>query len=272
MATTAIVNVNGTQLYYEEASDGQPMLFIHGMCGDASVWTDQVRRLSPHFRCVAYDRRGHSRSPLGQVAQRTIELHADDAAQLMMTLGLAPCIVVGSSGGARVAFDVVRRYPRLVKGAVLSEPPLMALDPEGGKSFAARMKPAIDAAVARGGPRAAVDAFFEIVCPGLWRALPEARRDAPYRANAAELFGDLAMPPYQISRADLAQIHVPCLIIRGSESDPALRTIAGILAQTIPDAHLVELRDSGHVTYFEQPANFAAAVGSFSEQLQATRR
>ena len=267
MATTATIGVNGTRLYYEAAGDGPPLLFIHGMCGDAGVWADQVRRLSPRFRCVAYDRRGHSRRPLGRVAQRTVELHADDAAGLITALGLAPCIVVGSSGGARVATDVIRRYPHLVRGAVLSEPPLLALDPEAGESFVAQMKPAIEAAMARGGPRAAVDAFFAFVCPGLWRALPEARRDVPYRANAAELLGDLTMPPYQISPADLARIRVPCLIVRGEESAPALRAIAGILADAIPGARLVELAGSGHVTYFEKPAEFAAAVAAFAEQV-----
>lgn len=272
MATNGMVNVTGTQLFYEEAGNGQPMLFIHGMAGDASVWADQMQRLSPHFRCVAYDRRGHSRSPLGQVAQRTVELHADDAAQLIMELGLAPCILVGSSGGARVALDVVRRYPRLVTGAVLSEPPLTALDPEVGSAFVGRIKPAVEAAIARGGARAAVDAFFEIICPGLWHALPELRRDVPYRANAAEVLADLAMPAYQISRADLAQIRVPCLIIRGSDSDPGLRTIAGILAETIPGAHFVELQGSGHVTYFEKPAEFAATVESFAQELLSATR
>jgi 3-oxoadipate enol-lactonase len=266
--TTATVSVNGTKLYYEETGTGQPLLFIHGMCGDASVWADQVQRLSPHFRCVAYDRRGHSHSPLGQVAQRTVELHADDAAQLIMELGLAPCILVGSSGGARVAVDVLRRYPRLIKGAVLSEPPILALAPDGGKAFMGQVKPAVEAAVTRSGPQAAVDAFFEIVCPGLWATLPEARRDVPYRANAAELFGDLAMPPYQISPADLAQIRVPCLVIRGSQSDPGLRAIAGILAEGIPSATLLELAGSGHVTYAERPAEFASAVESFASTVQ----
>lgn len=268
-ATTGMVGVNGTQLYYEASGAGQPLLFVHGMCGDASVWADQMRRLSPHFRCVAYDRRGHSRSPLGQVAQRSVELHADDAAQLITELGLAPCIVVGSSGGARVLVDLIRRYPQLVTGAVLSEPPLTALDAEVGKEFVGRIKPAVEAAVANGGPRAAVDAFFELICPGLWRALPEERRDVPYRANVAELFGDLAMPPYQISRADLAQIRVLCLIMRGSESDPALMTIAGILAESMPGAQFVELQGSGHVTYFEKPEEFAAAVEAFALALSS---
>lgn len=264
----AMVTVNGTQLYYEERGSGQPMLFIHGMCGDASVWADQMERLSPRFDCVAYDRRGHSRSPLGQVAQRSVELHGDDAAQLIIERGLAPCVLVGSSGGARVAVDVVRRYPRLVAGAVFSEPPLLALAPDGGQEFIRIVKPALDAAVARGGPRAAVDAFFEIVCPGLWRMLPEARRDVPYRANAAELFGDLAMPTYVITRTDLAQFACPCLVIRGSESDAGLREIAGIVAESVPGARLVELQGSGHVTYAEKPAEFAAAVESFALALQ----
>src|SRR5215472_1366974 len=158
--TMPTVNVNRTTLSYDEVGTGQPLLFIHGMCGDASVWADQMLRLAPHFRCVAYDRRGHSRSPLGQISERTVELHADDAAQLLLDLGLAPGIVVGSSGGARIALDVIRRYPRLVQGAVLSEPPAMALAPDGGQTFMRQVKPAVEAAVARGGQRAAVDAFF----------------------------------------------------------------------------------------------------------------
>lgn len=265
--TTNMVNVNGTQLYYEEAGQGQPLLFVHGMCGDASVWADQMRRLSPHFRCVAYDRRGHSRSPLGEIGQRTVELHADDAAELITGLDLAPCILVGSSGGARVAFDVVRRYPQLVTGAVLSEPPLMALDPVESQSFVSTIKPAVEAGVAQGGPAAAVDAFFEIVCPGLWKTLDVARRDVPYRANAAELFGDLTMPTYQVSPDDLARIAVPCLIMRGSESIPLFRSVADMLARHIPGARLVELEGSGHVTYAEKPEEFAAAVMEFAGTL-----
>lgn len=260
----ATVSVNGARLYFEEQGEGQHLLFIHGMCGDASVWADQMRRLAPQFHCVAYDRRGHSHSPLGVISERTVELHTDDAAQLIMELGLAPCIVVGSSGGARIAVDLVRRYPRLVKRAVFSEPPIMALDPEGSAVFLGQIKPAVEEAIASGGPRAAVDAFFDIVCPGLWRTLPEAQREVPYRANAAEMLGDLMMPSYQITPADLQQFQPPCLIVRGSESMPMFRTVASVLVENIPDSRLIEFQGSGHVTYAEKPEEFAAAVESFA--------
>lgn len=76
------------------------------------------------------------------------------------------------------------------------------------------------------------------------------------------------MPPYALTREDLARIDRPCLVIRGSESDPGLRHIAGVLAESIPRAKLVELAGSGHVTYFERPAEFAAAVGTFVDGLE----
>ncbi len=261
------VGVNGTTLYYEAAGEGLPVLFIHGMCGNAGVWTDQVARLSPHFKCITYDRRGHTRSPLGRIAARTVELHADDAAALIRELGLAPCLLVGSSGGARVGVDVVRRHSALLRGAVLSEPPLFALDPDGAAAFIAELKPKIERAAAGGDGGAAVDAFFETVCPGLWHALPEAAR-APYRANHAELFGDLQMAQYHVSAGDLALVRCPCLAISGERSHPVFRRIARVLTEAIPGCRSVELAGSGHVTYYERPAEFAAAVRSFADSLK----
>ena len=106
--------VNGADLYYEVAGSGRPALFIHGMCGNANVWDGQASLLSDELRCVTYDRRGHTRSSLGEIETRTVELHADDAAGLIEALGLAPCLVIASSGGARIGVDLIRRYPHLV--------------------------------------------------------------------------------------------------------------------------------------------------------------
>jgi pimeloyl-ACP methyl ester carboxylesterase len=259
------VSLNGTNFYYDERGSGSPALFIHGMCGDATVWDDQVERLSATFRCVSYDRRGHSRSPLGEVAQRTVELHGDDAAALIRALDLAPCLLVGSSSGARIALDVVLRYPDLVRGALLSEPPLFALDPAAATDVQTELAPILQSAFAAGGSRAAVDAFFNYMCPGLWCAIDEERRER-YRANAGELLPDLQMPPYQVGSDALARIEVPCLVVKGDQSNPALMRIAHRLATSIPTAELVELRGSGHVTYAEQPTAFANAVNRFAAE------
>ncbi len=261
------VAVNGTTLYYEARGDGVPMLFIHGIGVDSRSWADQIERLSPSFRCITYDRRGYRHSPLGEVLKNTIELHADDAAELISRLELAPCIVVGLSLGGRIAVDIVRRYPKLLRGAVFSDPALFALDPQEGVAFGAKLKSIIGEVVAAKGPWAAVEAAYEVIHPGLWARLPDAHRKVG-PTNHVALLGELQTTlPYQVSREALAQIDRPCLVISGSESLPVFRNIANISAGAILRCKFVELADAGHVTYADRPAEFAAAVKAFAGTL-----
>lgn len=257
------VHANGTTLYAEQAGDGPSLIFVHGMCGDARVWADQVHSLSDRFRCTTYDRRGHTRSPRTETTE-TVELHADDLVGLITALDLAPTIVVGSSGGARVALDLIRRYPHLVRGAVLSEPPVGALAPELFPAMIGEVAPAVKHAADTEGPRAAVDAFFAAICPGLWSQIDDSLKDR-YRDNAPLLFADLGMPSYQITQDDIARIDVPTLVIAGAVSHPALHNAAHTLAGWLPDARYLEL-DCGHVTYAEQPEQFARAVAAFASE------
>ena len=74
----------------------------------------------------------------------------------------------------------------------------------------------------------------------------------------------LQMPPYKVSKEDVGLIRCRCLVIRGSESHPVLRRIAGILAEAIPGCRSLELKGAGHVTYYERPAEFAEAVTAFA--------
>ena len=257
------VQTNGTTLYVEQVGEGPSLVFVHGMCGDGRVWEDQVNRLADRFRCTTYDRRGHTRSPRTAVSE-TVELHADDLAGLITALGLTPTIVVGSSGGARITLDLLRRHPQVVRGAVLSEPPVGALAPGLFASMIDEVAPAVREAADANGLRAAVDAFFAAICPGLWSQIDESRKDH-YRDNAPMLFADLGMPPYQITQDDIARIDVPTLVIAGTVSHPALRTAAHTLATWLPDARYLEL-DCGHVTYAEQPEHFAGAVAAFASE------
>jgi pimeloyl-ACP methyl ester carboxylesterase len=264
---TMYVQANGTMLHADQTGDGPSLVFVHGMCGDGRVWDGQVSRLAGRYRCTTYDRRGHSRSPRTDVAE-TVELHADDLAALITTLELDPTIVVGSSGGARVALDLIRRYPHLVRGAVLSEPPIGTLAPELFAAMIAEVAPAVQRAAETEGPRTAVDAFFAAICPGLWSRLDEPHKDR-YRDNAALLFTDLAMPRYEVNEQDIARIDLPTLIVAGATSHPALRTAAQTLASWLPDARYLEL-DCGHVTYAEQPDAFARAVAALGTEVASS--
>jgi 3-oxoadipate enol-lactonase len=263
------IPVRDTSLYYEQTGTGPQLLFIHGMCGDADVWSGQVARLADRFTCITYDRRGHTRSTLGTEPE-SVETHAADAAALIEALHLTRPLVVGSSGGARIATELARTRPELLAGAVLSEPPIFSLEPEAGRQFMADVAVTVAPAAQTGGPRAAVDAFFPLVCPGLWSRLDERGRDR-LRANGQMLLAEFAGRPYVLTADEVAAIDVPALVIAGTTSHPALRVIAATLARTLPDARLLRLDGSGHVTYIERPDDFARAVRDHADEVLAAR-
>lgn len=261
----ATIDVNDTTLYYECDGQGPALLFVHGMCGDAEVWADQALLFTDRYRCVRYDRRGHTRSARGETTVSDA-LHADDAAALIAALGLAPCLIVASSGGAAIAVDVALRYGHLLRGAVFSEPPLFSLDPDAAQTAMRDLAPLVEAATATGDQGGFVDTFFSLICPGLWSTIDEGRKDR-YRNNADIGLTDLRSPSLDVTAGDLSTITIPTLIIAGSTSHPSLRSVARQLATALPDARFVEFANCGHVTYAEKPDEFAHAVSVFAAEL-----
>lgn len=259
------VEANGVRLHYEVAGSGPPLVFVHGMCGRAGVWAGQVERLSDEFTCVTYDRRGHGSSTDGDVAH-SVPLHGDDFAALVSGLGLGPVIYVGSSGGARVGLDVVLRHSDLLAGAALSEPPVFSLDPERATEFMGRVVPEVQPCLDAGDLSGAVDAFFGIVCPGLWRLIDETDKQR-YRQSGPMLVADLGQPSFVVTADDLAAVRLPVLAILGLDSNPFLQSTPRVIAASVPSAELVELSGCGHVTYAEQPDAFAAAVRAFAHRV-----
>lgn len=258
------IDVNNTSLYYERTGEGPAILFIHGMCGHADVWADQAERVSDRYTCVRYDRRGHTRSARGSTPVSTA-VHADDAAALIEALELAPCLLVSSSGGAVIGVEVAMRHGDLLRGAVFSEPPLFSLDDQARDAATADLGPIVEQA-ASGDLHSAVDAFFSLMCPGLWSRIDESRKDS-YRANAEIGFTDVRSQALQVTPAELAAVSVPALVIAGDTSHPALRSIARRLAAGLADARFIEIADCGHVTYAEQPEAFARVVSTFAAEL-----
>ena len=263
----AVARVNGTSLYYAARGQrGRALLFIHGDGGSAESWAGQARRLNRRVRCVTYDRRGHSRSASAGTEEITAELDAEDAAGLIHALELAPCVIIAASGGGRPAMEVVRRHADLVAGVVLVEPAFGELDPAGWDAFRGAVRPVMASALATGGQDAAVEAFIEALAPGLWATLSEAQR-ARYRENGQRLLGATSGRHTPIHRADLARIQRPCLVLRGERSFAVFRTVAEIVAESVPGCQLTDLRDAGHLAYLEQPDAFAQAVMSFVERI-----
>lgn len=130
MPTT--VMKDGTEIYYNDWGQGQPVVFSHGWPLSADAFEDQMFFLASHgYRCIAHDRRGHGRS--GQPWNgNNMDTYADDLAELVQKLDLKDAIHVGhSTGGGEVARYIGRHGTKRVAKAVLisAVPPLMLKTP-----------------------------------------------------------------------------------------------------------------------------------------------
>lgn len=125
-----VTTTDGTQIFYKDWGQGQPIVFHHGWPLSADDWdTQMLFFLQNGYRVIAHDRRGHGRS--SQVADgHDMDHYAADIAAVVEHLDLRNAVHIGHSTGGGEAARYVARYGqpqgRVAKLVLVSAvPPLM---------------------------------------------------------------------------------------------------------------------------------------------------
>ena len=218
--------------HFIEEGAGEPLVLLHGNGEDGSYFARQFPALSPYFRVIAPDTRGHGRTPRGE-APFTIGQFAQDLSVLLDRLGIGRAHLLGFSDGGNIALTFALKYPGRVGKLVLDG---ANLDPSGVKR--------------------SVQLPIEI-------GYTIARRFAGRHDGArrkAELLGLMVNEP-QIRPEELARITAPTLVIAG-ERDMIREAHTRLIARSIPGAQLAIL-PGDHFLAARNPEPFNGRVLQF---------
>ena len=117
------IHSDGLRIQYYRTGEEKPVLiFLHGAMDNALCWNNLPVLLEPEYDVVLFDARGHGLSAAPETGYSP-QVQADDVAALIQELKLYQPVLIGHSMGADTAAAAAAKYPGLIKGVVLEDPP-----------------------------------------------------------------------------------------------------------------------------------------------------
>jgi 3-oxoadipate enol-lactonase len=256
-----VITNNGYDLGYQEAGGGgaTPIVFLHGVGSDKSVWHPQLAHFGRSRPAVAFDYPGYGDSdPAPEGTTR--DDYATAIVSAMHELGIDRAHVCGLSLGGVVAIAIHHAAPERCASLVLAD--TFAVHPDGQAVYERSLAGSRDLPAMA---EARVD--FLLAQP----ADPEVRREvvetmsridpAAYRIGAEAVW--LAD---QCDR--VAEITVPTLVVCGDEDQPTPPELSRALHHAIGGSFLAMSPNAGHLTNLERRDAFNSAVERFLAQVE----
>jgi pimeloyl-ACP methyl ester carboxylesterase len=270
-APTRVV-VNGVELHYIEAGQGDPVILLHGDESDYRAWAPQMLVLKPRHRVISYSRRYHfpNDNPISGTSHSAL-VDAEDLAALMAQLGLPSAHLVGTSYGAFTALAFAVKHPEMVRSLVLAEPPVnqwVTGEARGAslyQQFLSTVYEPAGQAFSKGDMEAAMRMLIDSSDgPGAFNKLPPENRTA-ILANARFLQAlTSSSDPYpNLSRSDVSRLAMPILIVKGAETDELHKVVTEEVGRVLPQAQRVTIAWAGHASPRQNPESFNYAMLEF---------
>jgi 3-oxoadipate enol-lactonase len=256
-----VITNNGYEIGYRETGSGErmPIVFLHGVGSDKSVWHPQLADFGRERRAIAFDYPGYGDSdPAPEGTTR--DDYAWAILSAMHELGVERAHICGLSLGGVVAIAMHHADQKRCASLVLAD--TFAVHPQGNaiyerslagsRNLPAMAEARVDALIAKG---AAAEVRSEVV-ETMSRIDPGA-----YRIGAKAVW-------LSDQRDRAGAIDVPTLILVGDQDFITPIDLSSELVDLIPDAQMQVIAGAGHLTNLEAPAKFNPIVEAFIKGLE----
>jgi pimeloyl-ACP methyl ester carboxylesterase len=260
------------QLYTRDVGGGTPLVLVHAFPLSSAMWLAQREGLATRFRVLTPDLRGFGGSPLG-ADEPSVDTMADDLAALLDAKGIDRAIIGGLSMGGYVTLAFCRRHPDRLLGVVLADTKATE-DTKAAREARLRMAERLET-------DQNVGVLLDDLLPRLvgpttmrHRALVYGRVRGLVQSTPplAAAWAQRAMAARPDSVGALAGFRTPTLVLHGAEDAIITEDDARALTDALPNAELIVIPGSGHLTAVEQPELFNDAVAEFGAALTRTLR
>jgi pimeloyl-ACP methyl ester carboxylesterase len=262
--------INGIDIYFERHGDaGDPLVFIHGHCGETPDWRFQIEAFAPTNRVLVMDNRGHGKSeaPKDRTAY-SIEQMASDAEALAIEVGFERYHLVGHSMGGAVAQEIALGSPgRLLSLTLEDTAPSFDMARNEVVAKISAMRNEIAEKQGMAALAAIPSPFPRPPHKSEERVVEEAQILARMSVDGfIGSFAGLTTWPGTVDR--LASNVTQTLVIYG-EVDYPLIEASKRLAKLSPAAVLEAIPEAGHAPQLERPELFNAALRQHLERAAA---
>jgi len=120
--------INGIQMFWLDEGAGEPLVLLHGLGSSSMDWEYQVPALSQHYRVIAPCLRGFGRSEKPEGAH-SVKTWSEDVVALLNYLDLGEVHLLGFSMGGAISFQTAADHPQLLRSlTILNSQPSFELD------------------------------------------------------------------------------------------------------------------------------------------------
>lgn len=265
--TSAEIRVNGNSVHYVRGGRGPVVILMHGFPEDWAAYQSIMPRLAQRFTVVAVDLPGLGRSAPPSSGYDAFNLAARIRG-LAEALRLDRPYLVGHDLGGHVTYAYVRRFPELVRGAMILDVPIPGLpgSEQAGSGLwhvGFMQTPGLPEKLVPGRQDAFLGWFFDL------GDFTQEERDYYVRAygesqlrSAFEIYR--AMPrTAELNATHTEQCAVPLLVAVGEKSPfgPALTSfVEGYRAHGLTSVASARIADAGHYVIADNPEAVAELI------------
>lgn len=245
------LNIDGTNVYYEIAGNGSPVLLLHGWGSNISSFRPLIEFLQQRYKVIALDFPGFGQSDLPKITW-DINSYTTFLTEFLNQTSLKKTNIIAHSFGGRIAIKLAVEHPEMINKLILVNS--AGIIPRRTKKYYLKVL------LAKTGKLAAkiLGHSGNKIKSRIYKytGSKDFQKAGPMRNTMLKVINEDMQPL-------LKKIAAPTLLIWGENDMETPVYMGRVMEKEIKDVGLVILKNAGHYSFLDQFQRFCIISNNF---------